>query len=468
MLRDYTTQELAGIMQGHFILGEGKAKVRCIGRPSHRRGPYELYFWFDEYTSLNYVDATKTSAIVVEAPHSLDLTLWKDKGIEIIEVENITEAFYRLAAYYRVQFSIPVIEVVGSSGKSTTKEMIGSILREQFHTLISPRTMNSPFGVASNLFELSDIVEAAVLEAGMKTLGVIRCSTRMVQPTIGVITAIHRAHYSRMRSMERILAAKAELIEYLDPNGILIVNGEDEYCNELPIANYAGKVLRFGFSNKYDIWAEEIHTMGFSTFFVVKGKEGEFPVMIPTYGKYNVGNALAAILVGLHLGISIENICMGLAKYTPLEGRQQLIYGSDDSILVNDNFNANPDCTRLFLEEIPHLSADRPTILVLGDMEGPNVRNLEYAKDVHYQIGLQLATLKFLKLVAIGGWAKEYVNGALAGGTPREKIYYYSSVEEAMPHIEEFYFPRSLYLFKASKTYIDLSDLIESIRRGHH
>ncbi|PKM78032.1 MAG: UDP-N-acetylmuramoyl-tripeptide--D-alanyl-D-alanine ligase [Firmicutes bacterium HGW-Firmicutes-15] len=396
--------------------------------------------------------------MVVKSPNMLTLNKWNAADIAIVEVQNLSRAYRSLAMFYRDQFSIPFIQVIGSSGKTTTKEMIGSVLNEKFPTLTSLKNMNSPTGVAKNLFRLNKTPRAAVLEAGMKASGIIRTATRLIKPDIGVITSIHSAHLTRLGSIQNIIAAKAEIFEYLSKDGCMIVNWDDPNCQRLPFHRYHGKLLRFGFSEECDLWASDIQRQGFRTNFKINTKDLQFACTINIVGRYNVGNALAATAVGLKMGLSPMEIAHGLEQFNPVNGRLKVYHRSDGAVVIDDTYNANPDSTRLLIDELIIMAREQPVVLVIGDMERPS-RDIEnYARSVHFNIGQQLAQGAFQHVMAIGLWASEYVRGAIQAGFPQNKISYYETVRAAETSFKYLITPGTTVVLKAS-TYTKLKHL---------
>ncbi len=340
--------------------------------------------------------------------------------------------------------------MIGSSGKSTAKEMIGAVLRQRYKTLVGSKNHNTIPGIARNLCLLNSTHEVAVLESGMKSPGIIRTAAKMIRPHIGVVTSIHEAHRIRLGSLRNIIKAKAEMLQYLDKDGTLIINGYDRYCRQYPYHRFKGKVIRFGFTDDCDIWASDIKREGLVTHFMVHCGEIQFPCTINIIGRFNVGNALAAAAVGLQLGLSPEEISRGLANFTPIPGRLKVYPLSDGAALICDNYNANPESTRLLVEELIELAEEYPVVLVLGDMERPS-RNIErYARKVHRQIGEKLARGNFVHVLAVGFWAKEYLKGAVEAGFPPERITYYRTVRAAEKHFQRLLMPGTIAVLKAS------------------
>ncbi|MDD3363562.1 MAG: UDP-N-acetylmuramoyl-tripeptide--D-alanyl-D-alanine ligase [Syntrophomonas sp.] len=353
-------------------------------------------------------------------------------------------------ALYRRKLKIPFVQVIGSAGKTTTKEMIGSVLRQKLNPMVGWKNDNLPAGVARNIFRVKKSNRAAVVEAAMLRPGQIRTSTRMIRPAIGVVTSIQRVHLMRLGSMKKIISVKGEMLEEMSQNSTLIMNGADANCKKLPLHKFKGKVLRYGFSKNQDLWASGIKRAGFKTSFTAIGKGFRMKCRINTFGKYNVGNALAAVLVGKQLGLTRNQIARGLVKFQPPERRLKIHKGRNGTIIINDNFNANPDSTRLLLDELAPIARKRPVVLVLGDIENPSNRIRKYARKVHFTIGQQIAGIPFKHVLVIGKWAREYVRGACSAGLPKSRIEYFPTVDAARPSFRKLLVPGTVVVLKAS------------------
>jgi UDP-N-acetylmuramoyl-tripeptide--D-alanyl-D-alanine ligase len=292
----------------------------------------------------------------------------------------------------------------------------------------------------------------------MKARGIMRISSSLIRPGIGVVTSIHRAHLTRLGSLQKIIEAKAEILEHLSTAGTLIINWDDPTCHKFPLHRYKGEIVRFGFSEQCDIWASDIQRNGVSTSFTVHTREFEFPCTINIIGNYNVGNALAAVAVGLKMWLSPAEITQGLAGFEPRDGRLKVHTKSNGAIIIDDNFNANPDSTRMLIDELITMALERPLVLVLGDMERPDRDIAKYARRVHFNIGRQLAKGEFQHVMAIGKWAGQYVRGALQSGFPKDKISYYQYVRSAQDEFNKLLTPGITVVLKASP-YTDLNYL---------
>jgi UDP-N-acetylmuramoyl-tripeptide--D-alanyl-D-alanine ligase len=464
-LKIITLDELKKIEEGRILTWDSNKPVKYIAKNPEEIGEYCLYFFSEDENENNVLlkmASNNASGIVVRRPCLLDVNRWKEAGIGIIETGNTIMFQIALARIYRTKFDIPVIQVIGSAGKTTTKDMIGSVLAAGMPVLAGYKNYNTAFGVAYNLLNVRKHHKAIVVEAGMKSKGYMDFSSSIIKPTIAVLTSIQRAHYVLMGSIENIIEAKAEILNHIDKNGLLVINGEDPNCDKFPVERFSGRVVRYGFSDKFDVWTPEIEYKDFKSYFKVISKHGETECVINTVGKYNVGNALAAFAVGLELGLSPDVIRRGLAVFKPMSRRLKMLPGPNETLIIDDNFNANPDSTQLLLEEIPKFSSNRPVILVMGDVERPDDKISDYAKEVHFSIGKQAAKVNFERFIAIGKWAKEYIAGAESEGAPADKMAHFDTVEQAVDYFKSAVQPGSVLIFKAS-VYVNVRDLIKFI-----
>lgn len=464
-MRNILIQELQNTVYGKVLTWNNDKPIKYIVKNINELEADCLYFGSDideENNLLEKMVQCNASGVAVGAPCKLDIKKWTEAGIGIIEVSNFIMYQIELAKIYRTKFDIPFIQVIGSAGKTTTKDMIGSVLNAGMPALVGYLNYNTAFGVACNILSLRDYHKAIVVEAGMKSTGYMGYSSSIIKPSIAVLTSIERAHYVAFGSIEKIIEAKSEILEHLDENGVLIINGEDNNCNKFPVNKYKGRVLRYGFSDKFDLWASDIIYKNFKSYFTVKGNGININCVINTVGRYNILNALAAFLAGLELSMSAEDIRRGLYDFKPMKRRMKVFSGPYDTIIVDDNFNANPDSTKLLLEEIPKFAEGRPVMLVMGDVERPDDNIKKYAKKVHFSIGKLIAQIKFDKLIAIGKWAKEYVNGAKSEGVPLSKMRYFETVEQAENYFKSSIIPGSVIIFKAS-VYVTVRNLIKSL-----
>lgn len=460
----FSIQEVSKAIKGKIVTWGNDKIIKSFSYRMKNVIEDSLYImykgWRNEEALIKKLKNRNAAGIVVSKSQKLNIEKWSKAGLGVIRVFAPNSAYYNMARLYRKQINIPIIQVTGSSGKTTTKDMIGAILQHNMPTLVGYGNRNATSGIIEQITGIKDSHKAIVFEAGMKARGQMRKSSSITKPYIGVVTCINRSHYARMGSIDEIIEAKAEMLEYLSEDGYLIINGSDENCSRYPVERFKGNVLTFGFSQECDIWASDIKSENFTTTFKAHFNNRTIDCTINTVGKYNVSNALAAIMVGLKMGIAPEDIVKGLLNFKPFSSRMEILKGIKDTIIINDNFNANPDSTRMLLNEIPGFAEGRPVVLVMGDMENPADKISNYARKVHYEIGQQIGRLNPKYLFAIGKWAEEYLNGAVEQGMDRNKIYYFKTIEDAKKALANNIVRGSIIIFKASVTYVDLRKLI--------
>lgn len=311
----------------------------------------------------------------------------------VIAVNDTLEAYLKIANYNRRRINPVVIAVTGSSGKTTTKEIIYSVLSEQFKTHKSKLNHNNEIGLCETLLEMPDDTQYLVVEMGMRGFGEIDLLSKYAEPDIAVITNVGTAHIGRLGSIENIAMAKCEIINHLAKNGLLIA-----YNNDL-IKKYSE-----GWNGKsvyYDLDKFMITNINSDTSEFIY-KENNYKLNVS--GEYNIINSMAAIEVGLYCSVLPEKIKTGLEKYKPIDNRWQITELKDNVKLINDSYNANPDSVKAAINAVisSYLvsadTSDSKIILVLGDMKELG----EYEDFYHKDIGIFLNDKPIFELITVG------------------------------------------------------------------
>ncbi len=298
-------------------------------------------------------------------------------GKALILVQDTKRALMELASFYRDKFNLKLIGITGSVGKTTTKEMTACVLSKKYKTHKTMGNFNNNIGMPLTLLSMESDCEAAVIEMGMNARGEISALTRVAKPTAGIITNIGISHIEHLKTRENILLAKAEILEGMDDNAFVCINADDEY---LPKINANGKrLVTYGIDNKCDVQGKMIS----NSVLEVLGVK----INMPVEGKHNMYNALAAIAVGINLGISIADCACGIEEYKT-DGIRQSVLESNNKTFICDYYNASPASMFAALELLKKNDAKR-CIAVLGDMgelgdyaEKSHLEVLEKAKSV--------------------------------------------------------------------------------------
>lgn len=287
--------------------------------------------------------------------------------VPIIQVEDTLKALWALATYYREKLSKPVIAITGSVGKTSTKDIVATILSAKFDIHKSQGNFNNHFGMPLTMLGLEKKHDAIVVEMGMRGFGEISELTHIAKPNIAIITNIGLSHVERLGSQENILKAKLEIVEGLDENGVLIVN-----VNDLMLAkvdrNIAQKIITIGVDVPADYSAYSVVDHGEEgVSFKVKLMEKVYDVHIPAMGKHNVYNVLFGIACGIELGMMPEQILEGIKKYQPGKMRLNLL-DKGGIKFINDSYNASPDSMKAALQVLNSLAKGGRAIAILGNM----------------------------------------------------------------------------------------------------
>ncbi len=304
----------------------------------------------------------------------------------VIKVENTLTALGDIAKYYKEKFTLRTIAVTGSVGKTTTKDMLSSVLSEKYNTLTTRGNFNNNIGMPLTIFNLDETHETALLEMGMNNFGEIHYLANIARPDTAIISNIGMSHIENLGSRGGILKAKLEICDFFDDKSTLIINGDDDMLYPAT-RNMPFKVISFGIENpQADVRAYDIEDKGTDGVeFSVKAGGAEHRICVRTAGAHNVYNALAAICAGIHYGIDMERIKAGIANFTPT-GMRMSIEDIGGVTVINDCYNSSPASVEAALKVLNGIKAER-RVAILGDM----LEMGSYAKDAHFNTGVLAA-----------------------------------------------------------------------------
>lgn len=372
------------------------------------------------------------------------------KGTALV-VKDTLIALGALASNWRRRFKIPIIAVTGSVGKTTTKEMIAAILAQSLKVLKTPENFNNEIGVPLTLLQLEKEYQAGVIEIAMRGKGQIRYLAEMCAPTVGVITNIGVSHLELLSSPAAIAQAKAELLEVMGATGKTVLNRENESFPFL--AEKAGQILTFGLqAGQVQAKAIKLDSQGSSFTLCLpkdasrpEGEQESAPVTLPTPGKHNISNALAAAADARWLGISTGQIAKGLEEFRAVIGRLRLLNSPRGYLIIDDSYNASPDSMRAALEVLADIAGERK-IAVLGDMRELGPESAVY----HRAIGRFAGQLPLDLIVTIGEMGQEIANAA-ADSLSSAAIEFVPSAQDALHLLAGQLCPGDVVLVKASR-----------------
>ena len=362
-------------------------------------------------------------------------------AVPVLKVESTHKALLEIARMYRERFDIPVVGLTGSVGKTTTKEMIYSVLSEKYNTLKTQGNLNNEIGLPTTLFSLDESTEAAVIEMGMNHFGEISRLTNTCKPTMAVITNIGVSHIEYLGSRDGILKAKCEIFEGLKKGSYAALNGDDDKLITVKKDDY--KIIFYGINNtENDVLATDIVQNGESTSFTVHFDGKTQSVTIPTVGLHNVYDALAAFTVGICHNIEPQKIADGLSKYAPA-GMRQRVKNVNGITVVEDCYNASPDSQKAAVDTLLALKGKRK-IAVLGDM----LELGEKSPELHAEVGRYLSEKGIDMLLTYGELSK---NTACAVTNGKTECFSFVSKDELTKKLLSTLEKDDVVLFKASR-----------------
>ncbi len=373
---------------------------------------------------------------------------------EQILVKDSKDALIEMAGNYRARYSPKVAAITGSVGKTTTKEMTAAILTKFGRTLKNEGNKNNEIGVPQTLFSMDSSTELAVIEMGMNGLGDISKLTAAVKPRAAAITGIGVCHLELLGSRENILKAKLEIVEGLPDDGILAINGDDEYLmgarDDIRV-----ETVTFAIHNTdADVIAKDIMSRVQSTEFTIYDHaNGSFKAMIPCAGEHNVMDALAAYTLATRIGTDAEISAKALADYVPTGMRQKFVDFHGITV-IEDCYNASPDSMRASLATLATLPISGIKVAVIGDM----LELGAISRDAHRGIGIEAAKMGIDILLCYGENMKLCVEGAEAAGIT--SAVHFDDKKKLADYIVKTMHSGDAVMFKASRA-MALEEVIE-------
>ena len=336
---------------------------------------------FDAHKLLNEVEQKGAIAALISEPN-------KELELPQVQVQDTQDALMTMSKAWRALFDLPVIAVTGSNGKTTTKEMIASVLQAAYGKdyLATQGNLNNHIGVPLSLLRLRAHHKMAVFELGMNHPGEIAVLSDLCRPTVAVLTNAQREHQEFMLTVEAVAQENAEVFAYLSKKGVAIYPGASEYTVLWDALSSSKKSLRFAIDNpSVEVYATDISHDAEGVNFLLNTDKAETTIALKIPGEHNVSNALAASSACLAAGITLNKVKQGLENFEPVSGRLQNYVLENGTQVIDDSYNANPDSVRAAIDVLSALPS--PRLLVLGDMgevgpEGPQMHREvgEYAK----------------------------------------------------------------------------------------
>ena len=458
-LEPWTAAQLADATQGYWLnekVPQGNIKrILTDSRDAEKADAFLALQGerFDAHDFVAQVAANGCEIAIVSHPVDADICQ--------LVVEDTRLALGHLGAYRRAQNSqVKVIALTGSSGKTTTKEMLGSILSRLAPTLITRGNLNNDLGVPVMLLELRAEHQYAVMELGASHQGEIDYTSNLVQPHVAGIINIGTAHLGEFGGRDGICRAKSEIYAHIVQTGTSIVPAADDFADTIRQAVQTEQVLSFG--DKGDVFATEIELHPQSSTFTLNTPQGVRQVNLPFAGEHNVQNATAATAFALAIGVALDDIVTGLEQATGAKGRLNFI-PAKKHLFIDDTYNANPTSMRAAAEVLAQ--QDGVKVMVIGDIGELGAS----AAQQHYMLGRDLVATGVNFVVAVGEFSPATQEGARSTQYGK-KMQAFLTQEQALPFLLsliETHQPQSMsFLFKGSRyTHMEtlMADLMEKL-----
>jgi UDP-N-acetylmuramoyl-tripeptide--D-alanyl-D-alanine ligase len=440
----FTVQDIVRATQGALVTGDLAVPVTGVSIDSRTLGVGEAFFAIrgyrlDGHAFLGEAAGRGAACLVVHSLHD-DVPA----NVPLVLVEDTTKALGRLAAYHRARFSIPVVAVTGSNGKTTAKELIAGVLGTRWQVLKPSASFNNQWGLPLTLLKLAPEHEAVVVELGTNRPGEIAHLAGLARPTVGVVTNVAAVHTEFLGSLDGVREEKAGLVRAVPADGWVVLNADDARVAGLT-RDAAARVITYGRAATAQVRAvgDAVEAARGVTFALEAGG-ARATVTLALAGRHNVLNALAAAAVGVALGVPLEAIARGLAEAQPVAGR--CVWRAAGQVrILDDTYNANPVSLRAALETVAAGRGAGRLVVVLGDM----LELGAITEEAHRDAGRAAVAAGADELVGVGRSALWAVEAARGAGLAQ--AHHATTFEDTVAHLLKRLVPGDTVLVKGSR-----------------
>ncbi|MGN1327151.1 MAG: UDP-N-acetylmuramoyl-tripeptide--D-alanyl-D-alanine ligase [Clostridia bacterium] len=443
-----TVQDILNVTNGTIIYGNKDEVCENFARNTKEIKDGDVYIGFkgERFDGGKfYEEALNNGAkgCIINKIDGLEIKHIENKFI--IQVEDTVEAVGKIAKFKREKYNIPVIAITGSVGKTSTKDIIYSVVSQKYNTLKTQGNLNNHIGMPMTILGLKDH-KALVVEMGMNHFGELSKLTKIARPTIAVITNVGTAHIGNLGSRENILKAKLEILEGLTKEGYVVINNDNDLLHKWQTENTKFKVITYGINNQSMYVAKNIEYTDNGSKYELEAINCEkAKIDVPVGGEAFVYNSLAAISVGKILDIPMEKIQEGIRKFELSKMRLDVQKVQQGYTIINDCYNANYDSMKSAIEYLKNIEGKRK-IAVLGDM----LELGEFSKELHENVGKIVAENKIDILITVGEEAKNIAKIAEKNGVSH--VYVYKNNQDAIDKLKKILAVEDVALIKASNS----------------
>lgn len=468
-MKDIIVKDIIRECNGILLCGDENIVCESFSKDTRTLNSGDVYLGIKGETfngSLLYKEALDKGAKVCIVDDvdisSEDLKEYTDKAV--IKVDNTVNALQKLAKYKRSLYDIPVIGVTGSVGKTSTKDIIASVLSKKYKVLKTEGNYNNEIGMPLTILKLKDH-KAMVLEMGTDKFGDLTLLTNIARPTICVITIIGTSHIANFGSRENILKGKLEILQGLCENKVIVTNNDNDLLNKWLKENKEKyikdgyNVYSYGINNASDYMAKNIDLNEFETTYTTNILENEYKVTVPVGGKHFVYNSLAVFAIGRCLNMDITDILAGIKEFKLTKMRMDISNLSNNVLVVNDTYNASYDSMKSGIEYLAGIKSENK-LAILGDM----LELGEYSEKLHSDVGKVVADCKIDKLITIGKEAKNIAKVAILNGIDKSDVYICNDLEEAKEVLENKIELKDIAILVKASRGMKLENIVEDIK----
>ena len=470
----FNLDEVIDAIGGQLLQGFPHAKVRRIWTDSRSTKPGDLFVALQgsQFDGHHYVNAAlsggavgavvKRSARRTFSSSHFQRGRWSSQRPPVvIGVKDTLRAYQELAAFHRRRFSIPVVAVTGSNGKTTTKEMVSHILTARWRVLKTQENFNNSIGVPQTILRLNHTHQAAVIEMGVDQEQQTTRLCEIAQPKLGVITNVGMDHIQYFGSLTGSARAKAELLDLLPQDGTVMLNADDPFFSGFSRKAKCA-VLSYGLSSRAEIRASQVEFNSEGTTFRlhVPHRIRAKAVRLRLAGRHNVSNALAGAAVGYAMGIPIDDLAERLSSVRPARMRSEIRRWKGITFLY-DCYNANPDSMKAALTLLATLGRGKRTIAVLGDMRELGLKE----RQLHQEIGAFVAQQRITHFIPCGRFGLNLEEGANRAGMSPQGISRARTIPQAARLLHKIARRGDVILLKASRG-IKIERVLELMNRN--
>ena len=433
MNKNITVEEILKATNGTLIYGNKLEECESFSKNTKEIKDGDVYIGFkgERFDGGKfYEDALKNGAkgAIINKIDGLEIKRLENKFV--IQVDDTVEAVGQIAKLKREKYNIPVIAITGCVGKTSTKDIIYSVVSQKYNALKTQGNMNNHIGMPMTILGLREH-EALVVEMGMNHFGELSKLTKIAKPTISVITNVGTSHIGNLGSRENILKAKLEILEGMDKK-VLVINNDNDLLNEWNKKEHNDiEIHTYGIENASEVMAENIKLNENDSEFICNIKGNKFKVKVPVGGIHFVYNAICSATVGNLLGLSADEIKKGIETFELTKKRMDILELKNGVTIINDTYNASFESMKASLEYLKGLNAKRK-IAVLGDMFELG----EYSKELHEKVGVEVYKNNIDILICNGENAKNIIKSAEKCGMNKENIYYFEEKKQVQEFVE--------------------------------